>query len=759
MLVPSQIVDRDNRNAHIAQTRSHEKLRQSHPNIFIDDITGGLNEANKAQIDHFTADHKSLVAVRNYPFHAMVEVDVVVKGGKSRKALWYAHENIKTMQMLGDVVVLPWTHPGIQKALVEDLNDEQDIDDPRYTIIEVTPRSRALFEKLFPEIVGIYDPYGRVGELIERKKQTGLKAVKLQMTKDQVRAFTSKMKGILYVTGAPGSGKTTVAFQRMRFLFDVGEQQSEVVHTPETSKVFLANQNLIDHSRRLLEKQLEIPPAIVSLVSEFVEEYLDDAWCCKNDALFLFHEIKNTLSRRAREAFFSTCVVSDLNECWSMYEVQIVERLLEAQSSEWAQSKWQTNRNSKVVENLVVKLHEFAKKNHKTPPASEPLSSEVTIGKLYSYCAKEYETLRDELSKNEVKKFDGLIQKWLFYSYDPLEAITRYFSGKFHEGALRVRKGTGSRVDEENVIEQIKLDFGARQYRREEMAWLAWLLRFVLPTEDDPKNKFREIPCAYSPIIGKYGPWNHVVIDEAQDLSVVEASLISSFVVKNGALTISADFKQVVSPVHGMENPNAFKIGCNLIGRKDDLQLFPFSKNMRQTSQIGNFLRSFYHRAFGEIPNFIANHELNGPKPHLRIMPYTQFAATIKAALNTLKHNKFSGTVALIQINEDEDEMNRYRELLENAGVDLAPMWASDSDSGYLITSSVERIKGLEYDICIVVGLEKAEESEMNYNLSRAYVAISRPTQRLLLLCENFPALLKNVNSELFDVYDLRPTR
>jgi len=44
--------------------------------------------------------------------------------------------------------------------------------------------------------------------------------VKLEMTPAQVKAFISRMNGVLLVTGAPGTGKTTVALQRVRFLYD-----------------------------------------------------------------------------------------------------------------------------------------------------------------------------------------------------------------------------------------------------------------------------------------------------------------------------------------------------------------------------------------------------------------------------------------------------------------------------------------------------------------------------------------------------------
>ena len=756
MTVPEVILTRDRNNAVTAKRRSHEKLRASYPQIFVDDITGALTDINKILISQFNWDHKSLVAVRETPFHAMVEVEVTTKSGKTFTRVWYGHENTKTMQMLGDVVVLPWTHPGIQKALVGDLGEEQEIEDQNFTLVEVTPLVRARFDQLIPELVGMYDPYGRVGQLSVKKPQTGLKAVKFQMTKDQVRAFASKMKGVLFVTGAPGSGKTTVAFQRMRFLFDAGDQQTNVVHSPDQSRVFLANSNLIEHSKLLLEKQLEIPSTIISLVSTFVDEYLDDAWRYNDSALFLTHPIKNNLVRRGREAFFSTCSVDDLKGCWKTYDIKIVEKLLDVNSAEWTHLSFTTSLHNDLLEKLQAKIEDFATRQQSRNPSPEPSSSEVRMDHLYAKCAREYENLRTELERRDVDKFDRLFLKWLFYVYDPLDAIETYFGSKRHEGALRIKKGTASRVNEEEVIDQIFSDFSERQYRREELAWLAWLLRFALPTATDPKNRFREVPNAESPIAYKYGPWSHVVIDEAQDLSVVEASLISSFVVRDGALTISADFMQVVSPVHGMVNPNAFKIGCRLISRDDDFKQFPFTKNMRQSSQIGNFLRGFYVKAFGELAPFIANDEITGPKPQLRLMSYVNFAPTIKNALNTFKKANFTGSIALLQINEDEDEMARYREMLALEQIPLAPLWAANDVGGGLVTTSVERIKGLEYDVCFILGLEEAENTMINFSKNRVYVALSRPTQRLYLLCEHFPSLLHGVTNELYDYFDAR---
>lgn len=758
MPVSQDIIQRDKENALKAKDQAISRLRTANPHIFRDDITGSFLKTNRALITNFNAEHKSLVAISDHPFNAMVYVNTVLRNRSTRNnVIWYVHEGTAGTQVLDNVVILPWTHPGAQIALTEDIEEAYDIDDPRYTIIEITPLSRARFHQVLPEIVGIYDPGGRVGEIATLRPQTGLKAVKLQMTNEQVKAFISKMKGVLLVTGAPGSGKTTVALQRMRFLFDKGDDpKAAVEHTPDRSRVFLANQNLIDHSKSLLEKQLEIPSTVLTLVSNFVEEYLDDAWRHKHEALLLSHPTKEHLLRRGREAFFSTCLVDDLKGCWKTFDIQVVKRLSEVDNSDWTKLQLERTKQAGVLDKLKSRVAEFSARQQKRNPSLDPLSSEIRMDRLYASCAHEYEGLRTELLRRDIEKFDGLFLKWLFHVYDPLDAVSTYFGSKKHEGALRIKKGTASRIDEEKVLDQIFSDFSERRYRREEMAWLAWLLRFALPSVDDPKNRFREVPNAESPIADKYGPWSHVVIDEAQDLSVVEASLLSSFVEREGALTIAADFRQVVSPVHGMENPNAFKIGCRMISLKDDFKLFPFKINMRQTGQIGNFLRGFYQKAFGEMPPFMANDVMSGPKPQLQLMPYVEFAPTIRKALNVFRQNRFSGSMALLQINEDEDEIVRYREMLEQEQIPLAPIWVSDDEDGRLVTTSIERIKGLEYDVCFIIGLEQAENATLNFNKNRVYVALSRPTRRLYMLCEHFPSLLQGISNDLYDIFDAR---
>jgi hypothetical protein len=171
---------------------------------------------------------------------------------------------------------------------------------------------------------------------------------------------------------------------------------------------------------------------------------------------------------------------------------------------------------------------------------------------------------------------------------------------------------------------------------------------------------------------------------------------------------------------------------------------------MRQSKQIGRFLQGFYEAAFSERPTFDVSASVEDRKPQLIIAPPQDHALRIKQMVSVLRRSAVVRSVALLQINEDEQALEKLRAELETANVLLAPAWAA-SGTG-LLTTSVERIKGLEFDACIILGLEDVETAALNFTLNRTYVALSRPARRLALICSGYPPLLRKVDKSLFDV-------
>ena len=748
-------LQRDQRNAEVASEDAEFKLRHMQPPQSIDSRFG-VTEPDMNRFEHHDRKRATLEAIADDPFQVMVEVNTELASTGStvvkKKELWYANERSSANEVLGidgrdrSVNVLAWTHSGVQKALLLDIGDKEEISEHGYKPLSVELLAKARFDAVFPNISGVYQPGGSVRPREPAPLKAGLKAVKLEMTRDQVSAFISRMSGLMVVTGAPGTGKTTVAFQRIRFLYDQQNERLDkgrlVEYTPDLTRVFLANENLAGQAKNLLQDQLDIPASIVQPVNEFVEDYLDHVWAYKHSARPRQRKLL-PLEAAARTAVLGLSDHLDLGRLWEVYERQIAVRLGSGADAAWAREELDERGHLKAL------AHNLSVIGERAEFGTDPLQSQLSMRAVFPATEDSYSKARLSMPTVSRARFDELFQQWLYEVYDPLAALAAYFGNRKSEAAHRMRRGTGARVDEAAVLSGAIDEWNQRRYGPEDRSWLAWLLRFALPVATDPQRRFREVPSAITPALWNDRRWTHVAIDEAQDLCVAEASLIGSLVDPDGALTVSADFKQIVSPVHGMRSPEALHIGRSLRDRGTDLN-YPFARNMRQSRQIGQFLQGFYEAAFKERSTFDVNETLEDRKPQLILAPPRNQALRIKQFFNVLQHSDGVDSVSVIQINEDEQSLSKLRSELEGLDMPLAPIWAWTGDG--LLTTSVERVKGLEFDACIVLGLEQVESAALNFTLNRAYVGLSRPTRRLALVAEEFPPLLRRVPRALFDV-------
>jgi hypothetical protein len=746
---------RDEESACQARQTAEAELKQESAPAFAlqPDFAHGTPRPQLSILDGVAKRRSTLQAIVSVPFHGMAEA--VIKSDKSRKVLWYANEHTFSNEVLGDIRIVTWTHPGFQLALVGELDEEIEAKRNGYAFTAIRPVARARFRQVLPNIAGVYDPGGSIRpDGKPPRVAAGLKAVKLDLTTEQVFAFVARMDGYLMVSGAPGTGKTTVALQRIRFLFD---QQNEtefssarVPYEPELTSVFLANKNLIAYSRQLLKDELGIPQRVVHYVPEFIHFYLDRTWQSKNNARPSAKKI-SAEEARAREAFFNLCSVRDLRGLWQTYEQQLRTRLAETGQPDWLQVPARAGARASAEASALLEVL----KSRDVRGGHGPTESHFRMGSLFHRSRLPYERCRQLLNEAERATFDTKFRNWLFWVYDPLDAVKTYFLDHRYEGRTRIQGGTGDVVPADEVIAKIQQDWDVRQYRIEEASWLAWLLRFALPEEQVPEDKFREVPPALPDVHhGTEHRLTHVVIDEAQDLSVQEASLLASLVHPKGSLTVSADFHQVVSPVHGMTDAEALKFGMPIRDQKAYKQ-YPFTKNMRQSREVGLFLVDFYRNVFHEFPKFDPSDRTEKIKPVLYVGRPTLFPGLIKQMMSVLSRSSSISTIALLQINEDAVALQLLRAQLQQIGVRVAATDSTEGGPGQLITTSVERAKGLEFDVCLVLGLDDVERSSLNFSKNRAYVAISRPTQRLFMLCQQFPPLLQGIEKDLYDRHNL----
>lgn len=757
-----ELVDRVDRDQLAAQTvREQAELRRFERRSSDEPFDGrhGATDARRERQAWHAARDANIESLAERPFHAMMEVVTETLGSNGepveKSELWYASEASAITESFGSgasrIMVLAWSHPGVQLALSGGLNEFHEISASRLKLQGVEAKARAKFSAVCPDVAGLYEPGGQVRPAAQATRAIGLKAVKLAMTADQVKAFISRMSGLMMVTGAPGSGKTTVALQRIRFLIDQqGEREDErraVAFTEDRTRVFLCNDNLISSARTMLTEHLGLSDRIVRPVGPFIADLLDRFWAVRNGARLRQRSLL-PLEQEARRAYFGLCGADMLGVLWQVYERQIADRLAAVTDALWTDGTFGDEAltwSGKLA--LALRSCSGSSRINRNPSASR-----FRLDDVYDAIGRPYEALRRALQPPARDAFDDTFLRVIFDIYDPLSALASAFDPLRGEGRIRIARGTGHRAAEAEVMDDMAADWARRQYGPEEQPWLAWLLRHALPEHEDDQGqgRIRLMPGALDLAGGRRERWTHVALDEAQDLSVVEASLLPSFVHPDGAVTVSADFRQAVTATKGMEDGGALAVGCPL---RDGRAITPFrfGRNMRQTREIGRFLQGFYLSAFGESAPFDVDDERTGPRPRLILAPSAEQARRIRQVLNSLRQGGSVATVAVLQVNEDERTLLSLRGDLERAGLQLAPIFDADARAG-IVTTSVERIKGLEFDACIVLGLEGAENAALNFTLNRAYVGLSRATQRLAMVCEHMPALLRRVDRALYDL-------
>ena len=697
---PNARVARDLANAKAAQNAADVAMARDLQFKPQSDMVRGMPGPQMAIANSIGRDQLDLRKIVDRAFDAMVEAEVQNAKGTER-VLWYAHRDTAGNQSLsspgGDIRILSWTHPGIQLGLATPLNETADVRRAGLLLKSVTPLARARFDSLVPQIVGLYEPGGQAGDRAEQPPSTrGLKAVKLEMTQDQVHAFVNHMRGVLIVTGAPGTGKTTVALQRIRFLFDQQNANDSddrtVRYTPTLTKVFLASRSLIAYTRSLLRDELQIPADVVSHVGDFVSVYVEKAWNPRLDARPIGKNWAGD-ELRAREALSNLGTSQDLHAMWRILEAQIRDRFNKAVTADWYAFASAHSDSPAAIEEFVATLKTLPQRS-----AIEPQDSSLRVDALWPRVGGPYQRMRTAISGKRREEFDAQFARWLFYAFDPLDVLADYFTKYRAVTIQRIQAGVGSTVNAGQVVDDAIEQWRKRRYSSHDLSWIAWMCRFWLPEERDVTMSFRGIPRALPELNSHEGfRWTHVVIDEAQDLSVQEASFLGSLVHPNGALTVSADYRQVVSPVHGTEDSEALKVGLSIRDQRLHRQ-FPFKQNMRQGREIAMFLAGFYEHTFGEFPRFTPGPREVKVRPQLITGPLKQFARTVRQFVNVMEAKGRGARVAILFTDEADVRMRNIRTDLHSLGISPGPIDEVWSD-GQLVMTTVERAKGLEYDI------------------------------------------------------------
>ncbi len=217
--------------------------------------------------------------------------------------------------------------------------------------------------------------------------------------------------------------------------------------------------------------------------------------------------------------------------------------------------------------------------------------------------------------------------------------------------------------------------------------------------------------------------YEHIVIDEAQDVSPLEVHLLLMHS-RNGWFTILGDLRQRLTPYRGVSNWQELR----RVFPQGDAQRYEARYSYRSTAQItklGNrILRRLPEQGDQPIPHA---REGDPPKLHRSMSVREMFSAIAEGAVEGLAEGQ---TVAVLtRTSQDADyALRRLREEEINEAQVLKMNDVIESD---LVICPILLTKGLEFDLVLIAGVdaESFTGSEMDNRL--LYLATTRARHRL----------------------------
>ncbi|MFI7342348.1 HelD family protein [Streptomyces sp. NPDC050085] len=215
--------------------------------------------------------------------------------------------------------------------------------------------------------------------------------------------------------------------------------------------------------------------------------------------------------------------------------------------------------------------------------------------------------------------------------------------------------------------------------------------------------------------------YGHIVVDEAQDLSPMQARVIARRAAF-GSLTVLGDLAQGTTPW-------AARNWGELLGHlgKPDARTVPLTTGFRVPAAVVALANRVLERIDVDVP---AARSLRGDG-ELRVTPVDEVAAGVVAAVR--RALAFEGSVGVIAAERD---VVGVRDALVLAGVEVA---GADQLGARVTVLAAGTAKGLEYDHVVAVEPAAIVEAEAR-GLERLYVVLTRAVSRLdVVHCRALP--------------------
>ena len=613
---------------------------------------------------------------------------------------------------------------------------------------------------------------------------------------DQRQTMHLPFHETLIIEGPPGSGKTSIAIMRIPCLIDrqweelgIDISKDNPFHDEKTMVILVKNNEMV-HYLSNLTKSLGITSVRVLGIKDFLRDVCRECQVLEGQETDESYELSFFKTMPNIFNLFQDSFIGYVKAYWEQRKSEIKKRLIgnyddvlgqtiEKISSKGKKGKYlsfmRTNKEKHLdgnglglslylaIENWCNSLsngnfYSLAPRMKKWQDDSDRYQGDwikfIEKNKLiYGLDYTEHVKQEKGPVENTVKKNNRELRRRLkafvaqfFNRHGIIDYVKKHPSISNFESEFR--KAGFSEIEFNNAMDEWCVQIESRQWSEHDLTLMAYLglKTMLLPDKNTAANK--------TPLLGGYKEnITHMVIDEAQDISISHAKFFQEYIKENGTLTFCGDLHQRVHSKGFFENWKDLGL--------DDTKKIVFSKNFRQTKQLGYFVKELYSILFQKYPDWSETDKLIGPPP--RLVPLENENEMTGKICQEIRHwmQMIPGAkIAVLWFSEYEhkEKLNKLANEIEGSLDDLlitAEVFNSGENDnfgkGKVTLASAQQIKGLEFDVVICLDLNNdldMDFDDLDITIKNAiYVVLSRSQYGLSMILSPETTIYPKLNS------------
>ncbi|RKH05031.1 AAA family ATPase [Corallococcus carmarthensis] len=682
-----------------------------------------------------------------------VRIDAICNGKEAKRL--YLTKARQGLALQGGAHIISWTSP-LARLRLFDLGEEEEIVVPKgEQTYRVDLRGRFQVQQgdlrngRYEALSGAFD-FASARQTIDAATSDlrpegpvaaaafGLREIIFETDRTQDTYLRMPLRGHLVVEGAPGSGKTTIALQRVAYALEAQHDELDIPRdaphfTEESTLVVTYSDILVRYLERLL-KELRIPQVPVISIDAWTRNLLDGAHALDNVKADPLKDSKALAAIKTHAAILEplkSWTVQSLRGRWpsalAVLEAHFDQCLgpKDARRAEYLREIGEAERGLR--------------------------SGSLRLGKLVSafrianeHFSRERDSAQAIAVREGLNAFASQVVNHgeVYLGFLQSEA----FAG--HANAL-VEAKVLSRTAAENALREARSHATEGRIRKNDRPLIGWMVRWMSDG----------VPSA--PTVRFVKPWervSHLVLDEAQDFSPVESRLLLELAdTKYRCVTAVGDLMQRLKFPGGLPSwpDGGFSLGGG------DGQVGLFRKNYRQTRELGELAASYYRAHFGTTAPFEAREDLSGQKPEL-IQGGNVEARLAELASRVIKLKREHPEWSIVLICDDDELREQVADivkpLLQEHHISCRRSKAVDLHNRDTVhITPTLHTKGLEFDCVGLIEPGRAKRNMTEDQLLRStYVALTRAARHLVVTA---PRKLTTPLAELQSHFELRPVR